>query len=325
MTAYTDTTAEATERSKVRIGHDLTGATDIDSAVTRADLDWGLKVVPADNLSVTTEDGVFSTAIPGMRMVMRDDTYTTMGVVGGRYTEVDNRSVMSIGKTIMDQGGVPTSGGPLDHGRKVFMKFDLPDAQVKVGGVDLVDFGVVLRASHDGSGNVMGQVVGTRLWCINGCTTKIKGVPNEFKIRHTASAEQRIAEAHKIMEGAALYANSFVAATDAMLDTKFTLAQYKRFIDNLFPRPEEDEGRAVTLWENRRNELITLFKFADTNDMGRNTVWGGFNAVTEYLDWNAPVRATGGQTQPEARARRQFENTTQATKDQAFAMLGAMV
>lgn len=325
MTAFTDTTAEATERSKVRLGHDLTGATDIQSAISKADLDWGLKVVDAENLTVTTEDGVFSTNIPDMRMVMRDDNYTTMGVVGGRYTEVDNRSVMSVGQTIMDQGGVPVSGGPLDHGRKVFMKFDLPDAQVSVGGSDLVKFGVSLRASHDGSGNVVGAVEGTRMWCLNGCVTKMKGIPHEFKIRHTASAEQRIAEAHKIMEGAALYAKSFVAAADAMIDTKFTLAQYKRFIDNLFPKPDEEEKRATTLWENRRNELITLFKFADTNDMGRNTVWGGFNAITEYLDWNAPVRATKGQTQPEARARRQFENTTQATKDQAFTMLDAMV
>mgnify|MGYP001564903048 CR=1 FL=1 len=308
------------DRKALRLGTDLSGVTDIQQALTQANLDWGLNVIPADHLAILGDDGITPTSIPGMRLVMRDDNHVTLGVVGGKYQAVDNRSVFSMGEHVLAQGGHLIAGGEVDHGRKTFMRFSLPEAQIKVGGKDLVNFGVTIRAAHDGTGHVFAGVEATRLVCTNGMTTKIKGIPHEFKLRHTASAEGRLAEAEQVLQGAARYAREFVAAADVMLDTKFTLREYETYIDALFPKPEE-EGRARTLWETRRGELLDLYQFAETNDLGRNTAWGAFNSVTEYLDWAAPVRVTTGSTVEDTRARRQFDNSNQAVKDQAFSLL----
>lgn len=317
-------TIEAPARKSIRLGTDLSGVTNVDEALVKAGLNWGLKIVDASALTVLTDDGVISTSIPGQRLVVRDDNLVTLGVVGGRYTPVDNHSVFGLAEHILSQGGTFASGGALDHGRSTFMRFDLPGTEVTLdGGKDLVKFGVVIKAKHDGTGNVTAALEGTRLICTNGMTATIKGIPHVFSVRHTASAETRMVEAQHILQGANRYAKEFAAVASHLLDTPMTPVQFKRYIDRLFPEPTVEEKRAHTLWENRRSELLGLFRFAETNNLVRGTAWAGYNSVTEYLDWTAPVRTGSDATVAEVRVRRQFETSNQVVKDQAFAALAS--
>lgn len=313
-----------TERKSKVLGTDLEGLTSIEQAMDVAGLNWGIRIEDADNLSIATDEGITNTSIPGMRLVMRDDTHTTLGVVGGRYHPVDNHSVFAMGEHILDQGGTLAEGGTLDYGRKAFMRFDLPGTSVEVGGKDLINFGVVIRANHDGSGNVTAGIEGSRLICTNGMTVKMQGLAHQFAIRHTASAQERLGEAERVLRGTMQYAKSFAAVAEEMLSRKFTRADFARYIDSLYPKPNEDEKRAETIWENRRAELMNLYRFAETNDLGRDTQWAAFNSVVEYLDWGAPVRASNRTTAEETRARRQFDGSNQQMKDQAFQGMLAM-
>lgn len=320
----TTTTLTPAQDRATALGQDLTQATNINDALTRAGLDWGIHIEDATNLTVTTEDGLLNTSIPGMRLVMRDDTYLTLGVVGGRYHPVDNRSVFAIGDSILDQGGVLTEGGALDNGRKTFMKFGLPGTSVTVGGKDLVSFSIVIRANHDGSGSVTAALEARRLVCTNGMTVQMSGVPHSFAIRHTSSAQDRLGEARRVMQGAAQYAKSFSAVAEELISRPFTDKEFDAYIEALYPAPDAEEKRAMTLWENRRRELRSLYKFAETNDLGRDTAWGALNSVVEYLDWGAPVRASNRASSEEVRVRRQFEGSNQAVKDRAFQMLAGV-
>lgn len=320
----TITAIPATDRKTKVLGANLDGISSIEKAMDVAGLNWGIQIEDAANLSITTDEGVTSTSIPGMRLVMRDDTHVTLGVVGGRYHAVDNHSVFAMGEHILNQGGVLAEGGALDHGRKAFMRFDLPGTSVQIGGKDLIEFGVVIRANHDGSGTVTAGIEGRRLVCTNGMTVKMRGLAHQFTIRHTASAQDRLGEAQRVLRGTMQYAKSFSAVAEEMLSRKFTKVDFERYIDSLYPTPEASEKRAITLWENRRAELLDLYRFAETNDLGRDTQWGAFNSVVEYLDWAAPVRSSVLTTENEVRARRQFEGSNQALKDQAFESILAM-
>lgn len=317
-------TTPTTERKTKVLGTNLDGLTTIEEAMDAAGLNWGIQIEDADNLSITTDQGVTNTSIPGMRLVMRDDTHLTLGVVGGRYHPVDNHSVFAMGEHILSQGGTLAEGGTLDHGRKAFMRFDLPGTSIEVGGKDLIKFGVVIRANHDGSGTVTAGIEGHRLVCTNGMTVKMRGLAHQFNIRHTASAQDRLGEAERVLRGTMQYAKSFAAAADEMLSRKFSPQDFERYIDALYPRPDDEEKRAVTLWENRRAELMDLYRFAETNDLGRDTQWAAFNSVIEYLDWGAPVRVSNRTTTEEVRARRQFEGSNQVVKDRAFDSILAM-
>lgn len=317
-----DTTRIATRSLKL-LGQDLSGITSVTDALHAAGLDWGVNAIPATNLAVLTDDGVISTQIPGQYLVMRDDTHVTLGVVGGRYRTVDNADAFALGDEVIRLGGQLTCGGPLDGGRRAFLRFELPEAQVAVGGKDLVSFGFDLTTSHDGNGNVAATIWATRLVCTNGMTATIKDTPNSVAIRHTGDPVYRISQAGAIVRQAAAYAKSFAATAEEMISTRFTPAQFTQYIDTLYPRPVEPAGRRVTVWENRRHELMSLYRLAGTNEEGRNTAWSAYNALTEYLDWTAPVRSHTGTTEQTTRARRQFDGATQPVKDRAFQLLTA--
>lgn len=320
-TITTETTQRATATHK--LGTNLTGATTLDQALTRSGLNWGIRMQDATNLSVLTDDGVINTSIPGKRLLMRDDTFATLNVVGSRYTPITNRDFFALAEPLARCGATYAAAGMIGGGRTTFMELSVPDADIKIGGHDLLAGSIVLRAPHDGSGKATADLNLTRLICTNGMRSTIPGLDTHFSVRHTVSAHTLMAEAETVMQGMLQYARTFGVVAETMLDTPFTRTEFGAFVDSMFPRPEEEEGRAVTMWENRRVALMQLFSFAETNEFGRGTRWAAFNAVTEYLDWSAPVRSASRDADTQ-RALRQFNSGAQPVRNRAFRELSGI-
>lgn len=78
------------------LGADVVEASNVDEALTIANLNWGLVTHAAENMTLMAEDDLISTSIPGQRLIMRDDTYLTLAAVRQRYEAVDNRSAFSL-------------------------------------------------------------------------------------------------------------------------------------------------------------------------------------------------------------------------------------
>ena len=89
-------------------------------------------------------------------------------------------------------------------------------------------------------------------------------------------------------------------------------------VDGLYTAPDPEDKRSRGIWERRRTELSRLFRFAETNDLGRGSRWGAYSALTEWIDWGTPVR--GGD---DARAARQFADAHQGMKNRAVELLSA--
>jgi len=297
------------------LGADISAARNVHDALQLAGLAWGIEVHPADSFALTTPGGVTMTGMPGMRFFLRSDTKEALHLGGARYTPVTNADAFAAADAAVAMGARFATGGALRGGRQTYLELDLPDAAVKVGGKDLVAFTLLLRTAHDGSGRVSGEARVKRLVCTNGMTANI-GFPATFAIGHTRSAHDRLAAATTMVQGAVRFAKEFSAIADHMLDTPMTLTEFGAFIDAMYPRPDEENAREFGRWERRRHELIELFRFADTNDLGRGSRWGAYSALTEYVDWFAPVR--GGD---DARAMRQLDGTAQGRKDRAMKML----
>lgn len=300
------------------LGADISSARSVHDALELAGLSWGIEEHPADSFALTTDDGVTMTGMPGMRFFLRSDTKEALHLGGARYTPVTNADAFAAADAAVAMGARFATGGALRGGRQTYLELDLPDAAVKVGGKDLISFNLLLRTAHDGSGRVSGEARVKRLICTNGMTANI-GFPATFAIGHTRSAHDRLAAATTMVQGAVRFAKEFSAIADHMLDTPMTLPEFGAFIDAMYPRPDEENAREFGRWERRRHELIELFRFADTNDLGRGSRWGAYSALTEYVDWFAPVR--GGD---DARALRQLDGTAQGAKDRAMKMLAGV-
>ncbi|WP_418345890.1 DUF932 domain-containing protein [Rhodococcus pyridinivorans] len=303
------------------LGTDIGSATSAAEALRTAGLDWGLTVHDTDNMTLLGESGVISTSLPGMRMIMRDDTYQGLAVVGSRYTPVSNAQAFALADDARLLGATFAHAGELEHGRKTFLTMDLPEARVRVGGSDLVDFGIVFRTSHDGSGSIVGEVTGKRLVCTNGMTIGL-GSAQRWSIPHTASAHDRMDAAKVLLQGAMRYAKEFAAIGEMLISRSMTLAEFIAYVDTLYPKPDEAKKAAVTRWETRRADLLQLFRSAPTQEEGRMTHWAALNAVIEWEDWGRSVRTSAGETADQARAARQFNNPDSVgTKQNAFRLL----
>ncbi|WP_171018619.1 DUF932 domain-containing protein [Rhodococcus sp. Q] len=81
--------------------------------------------------------GVISTSIPGQKLLLRD-SFTTLARVGSGYEPVDNRAAFDLADHARQLDGMFAHAGEYDHGRKVFLTMDLPEARMNVGGKDLV-------------------------------------------------------------------------------------------------------------------------------------------------------------------------------------------
>lgn len=299
------------------LGADISSARSVDEALVLAGLDWGIEEHPADSFALTTAEGVTMTGMPGMRFFLRSDTKQALHLGGGRYTAVTNADAFAPADIAVAMGARLASGGALRGGRQAYLELDLPDSAVKVGGVDLLSAQLLCRTAHDGSGRVTGEARIRRLVCTNGMTADI-GFPATFAIGHTSSAHDRLKAAKEMMQGAVRFAKEFAAVADHMLDTPMNEREFGAFVDTMYPEPDTD-AREHGTWERRRGELMELFRFAETNDLGRGSRWGAYSALTEYLDWFAPVRGDD-----DARALRQLDNVAQGKKDRAMKMLAGV-
>jgi phage/plasmid-like protein (TIGR03299 family) len=323
MVALTSSVVPTGQRSSFVLGEDISSANNVSEALYLSNLNWGLSLQDAGAMTLMNENGVFNTTFPGAKFLMRDDTMATLNVVRSRYTPIDNFSVFGLADHIVAEGGTFIRGGEVDGGQQVFMDLELPNSTVSLlNGKDLTKFYVSIRGNHN-NGNVTAEVKGTRLWCTNGCTAKIKGIPHSFKIPHNGKAGQRLIEAEKVLKGAGKYVNAFTNAVERMLAIKMDLVGFTKYIDTLFPKPEDGSTQhAMTIWENRRAELLTLFKFTEQNNLSgmENTAYAGFNVITEFEDWAGGIRRVNGRDEVQARARSLFLETDNVVKDRAFDM-----
>lgn len=307
-------------RADLVLGSDISQAADVDEALKIAGLDWGITTVAGDTgLSVLGDDGEFSVFAPNRKLLLRDDKPIVLGMVGATsYTVVDNRTAFSLADDARKMGAVFTAAGELDFGRKTYVTMNLPEAGVVIGGKDAISFDLRFRADHAGTGAVTMELEGTRLWCLNGCTTRLS-LPIRWVIRHSSTAEQRLATVSTAMRGAFQYAKEFAALGERLISSPMPLDQYLTYIDTLYPRPDAARKAAVTRWEKRRDDLVGLYRTSQLQQDTPGTAWSAVAAATEYDQWFRNARSA------ESRARRQFTAGEESFTARAFDLVQTMV
>jgi phage/plasmid-like protein (TIGR03299 family) len=179
---------------------------------------------------------------------------------------------------------------------------------------------VTILNSHDGTGSLQAMLAPIRIWCTNQTHATFKGAAQRIALRHTVSIEGRIDEAREVLGLVERWEENFQRAATQLLETPMSNTEFAAFTGTLWSPPKEGSSkRTVTMSTTRTDELVALFANAATNDFGRGTRYAAFNAVTEYLDWVAPVR--GGDSPEVARYTRTLDGGRDDTKAKAFATL----
>ncbi len=218
-----------------------------------------------------------------------------LGVVGQRYVPLQNEELFAFGDNILDGGGRWETAGSIRGGRIVFGSLALERETIldPSGVADKVKTYLLINTSHDGSIAIQASVTPVRVVCANTLNLALgrkgKGPKQSFKIRHTQSAEGKIAVARQALGIATAYMDEFDKMAQELFKTEITAQQFNEIILNAYPKPEGDKKIALTKWTNKIDSLNDIYT-GEFNHMIAGTAWGAFNALTERLDWHRSAR-----------------------------------
>jgi phage/plasmid-like protein (TIGR03299 family) len=249
-----------------------------------------------------------------------DNTQTDiLGVVGQRYVPLQNEDLFAFGDNILDGGGRWETAGSIKGGRVVFGSLALEREVVldPTGVNDVVKTYLLINTSHDGSIAIQASITPVRVVCANTLNLalgakKKGGVKQSFKIRHTQTAEGKIAIARQALGMADFYMDEFSKLANALYEKSVNAKEFNDIILAAYPKPEKDTKGAIKKWETKVDTINDLYT-GEFNGMIAGTGWGALNALTERLDWARTAR--GGKTESLLAAASGFDAQINAEKN----------
>lgn len=138
--------------------------------------------------------------VPDYYSTLRTDTEEVLGVVGRDYHVIQNVDAFSFFDSIVGgkDGILYETAGALGKGERIFITAKLPE-YIKVGRSDLIEQFLFLTTSHDSFGSITASFTPIRICCQNTLNAALRKQSNSIKIHHTASAHDRLKEAHKLL------------------------------------------------------------------------------------------------------------------------------
>ncbi len=294
-----------------------------------AGLDWICE--KKDMVVETDESDLLSNTsrkipVPGKSAVMRMSDHKVLGVVGARYEVIQNAACFDFMDSLIGtHGAVYHTAGSLFGGRVVFMTVKLPEAMQV--GPDKIDKYLLLTNSHDGSGALHVRWTPVRVVCANTLGMALdQDTKCKCSIRHTGNYEDKVRDARQLLEMTELYFQNAAQHFVQMSEVNFSDIQMEEYVELLYPATETKGGEMKV--SSRTNTIReTILQLSHTG-MGisavKNTKWGAFNSVVEYIDHRATRRVVGDNDPAESRMNSVLLGAGAETKQKAYNILQEM-
>jgi phage/plasmid-like protein (TIGR03299 family) len=253
-----------------------------------------------------------------------------LGVVGERYKVLQNEDLFSFGDNIIDGGGRWETAGSIKGGRVVFGSIALQDSITldPNGRADKIDNYLLINTSHDGSVAIQASITPVRVVCANTLNLALSAVNGKkankqsFKIRHTQTAEGKIAVAREALGLAHKYLDEFSVIANKMIETEISNAQFAKIVELAYPAPEKDAKGSIKKHTGKIDLLHDIY-VGQYNDTISGTAWGAYNALTERLDWYRSAR--GGSNESIYASASGFDPVINAEKNRLMKLVQQVV
>ena len=164
-------------------------------AIKAAQLDYQVEKKPLRAIVYHTRHSPVDDHYATVRM----DTREVLGIVGNRYSPIQNRDAFSFFDSLVGSDeAIYHTAGALGKGERIWILAKLP-SYIKVKGEDIVEKYLLLTNSHDGSSLVRAKLTPVRVVCSNTLTAALDGMEEEVRIRHTPNSTAKLEQAHKLL------------------------------------------------------------------------------------------------------------------------------
>ncbi|MDB5144565.1 MAG: alpha/beta hydrolase [Mucilaginibacter sp.] len=232
--------------------------------------------------------------VPDFFATVRTDTDEILGVVGNDYEVVQNVNAFDFFDAIVGgkDGILYETAGALGKGERIFITAKLPD-YIRIGRDDLIEQYLFLTTSHDGYGSITAAFTPIRIVCQNTLNAALRNHSHSIKIRHTASAVDRLKQAHQLLGVTNLLANELEEVFNNWSKIRITDNAVKRLIQVAMAPNKEvlqnlQNGKIDELSTNYNNMVSSVMEYALINPTQqevttKGTLFGAYNAVTGYF------------------------------------------
>jgi phage/plasmid-like protein (TIGR03299 family) len=231
--------------------------------------------------------------VPDFYATVRRDNNAVLGVVGKDYEVVQNADAFRFFDAIVggESGIKYETAGALGKGERIFITAKLPD-YIRVGRQDLIEQYLFLTTSHDGFGSITAAFTPTRIVCNNTLNAAMRNHANGIKIRHTASANDRLKQAHTLMGISHVMAEELEELFNYWTKVRITDKQVKKLIQlAMAPNKEVISNLELGLVDKLSATYTSIvdnayaYAMADPTqqmETTAGTLFGAYNAITGY-------------------------------------------
>jgi len=177
--------------------------------------------------------------------------------------------------------GVIETMGVLGKGERAWALIKLPD-HIIVSKKDEIGKYVLVYNGFNGKTKVRAKYTPIRVVCNNTLSMALSGVDTEVGIRHTTNVQVALDDAHRVMGMANAVSVAITPILQRMALKNITEKQLAEYVATLIPIAKDAKRPARP--QSVRDEIIRLHEVGLGADFSRGTIWGAYNAVTEYVD-----------------------------------------
>ena len=234
--------------------------------------------------------------VPDFRAVVREDNDKILGIVGSRYSIIQNREAFGLFKEILKETRAQlTELGHRFDGAHIWFLAKLPQ-EVKIAEGDTLQRYFFLCNYHDGSGALKLIAVPKRILCENMLTPPLRKLADKATVFHLPSKDKYFEELKRIVANMGKYFNEFDRCAMKMAEKTLEKKDMERYLERIFlPEKERLSARQQKGAEDRMKKVAALYEKnpANTFKSVKGTLWALYNAVTQYVDHERTPQSGG--------------------------------
>jgi phage/plasmid-like protein (TIGR03299 family) len=238
------------------------------------------------------------------KAVYRKDTLTTLGIVGNKYTIVQNieslefiYNILKLNPEVKEKNDIIIeTAGVLGQGERIFVTAKLPSG-FKIGEEkDSTELYIVFTNSHDGTSSLTAMVTPIRVVCNNTLTTALGNNKSKVSFRHTANISNAMSQGVELLNISYTSIQRLKASYNALLHCKVD----QNLIDELICKAMLNDNQLLQVQKigmanvskdfistNLRNTMADMRSFIDSGvgqNTNRGTAYWAYMGMNTYLN-----------------------------------------
>lgn len=259
---------------------------DLDLCRKKGKMDFELELAP-----LQTADLNQSVA---MRAVRRKDNQAIMGCVGMQYQILQPIDAFSFFRPFVEQKLASLhTAGLLAGGRKIWTlaKIEREPIVLDKNGDDRIEKFVLLSNCYDGTTSVRVGFTPIRVVCANTLSLAIKDRASQLiRVRHTKSMKSSLENIRSVIDLADQQFKATAEQYKKLVNKTINRKDLEKYVRTVFDLNSDKLNGKQTQILGRTFELFETGKGSNLKS-ANGTLWGAFNAVNSWLNWERGINA----------------------------------